>query len=91
MIAGQDVMGEPLSHRRELLSAPVLSRPHEPIWASPVLEASLSDLIRSVNAQGLESLLAKRIDSRYEPRQRSGAWQKMRVNQGLMPRNTTRN
>jgi hypothetical protein len=26
--------------------------------------------------------VAKRVDSRYEPGQRSGAWQKMRVNQG---------
>ncbi len=44
------------------------------------LEASLADLIRSVKAQGLEGLVAKRIDSRYEPGQRSGAWQKMYVN-----------
>jgi ATP-dependent DNA ligase len=46
------------------------------------LEASLSDLIQSVRAQGLEGLVAKRRDSRYEPGQRSGAWQKMRVSLG---------
>ena len=46
------------------------------------MEASLSDLIDSVRAQGLEGLIAKRRDSRYEPGQRSGAWQKMRINQG---------
>src|SRR4029077_16914069 len=40
------------------------------------------DLIRSVKAQGLEGLVAKRRDSRYEPGQRTGAWQKMRVNLG---------
>jgi hypothetical protein len=39
-------------------------------------------LIASVKAQGLEGLVAKRIDSRYEPGLRSGAWQKMRVNRG---------
>ena len=27
-------------------------------------------------------MIAKRRDSRYEPGQRSGAWQKMRVNRG---------
>ena len=54
----------------------------EPIRSSPVLKASLKDLIQSVKAQGLEGLVAKRRDSRYEPGQRSGAWQKMRVNQG---------
>ena len=40
------------------------------------------DLIQSVKAQGLEGLIAKRRNSRYEPCQRSGAWQKMRINQG---------
>jgi bifunctional non-homologous end joining protein LigD len=44
------------------------------------LDASVPELIRSVKAQGLEGLVAKRCDSRYEPSQRSGAWQKMRVN-----------
>ena len=38
--------------------------------------------VASVKAQGLEGLVAKRRDSRYEPGLRSGAWQKMRVNQG---------
>jgi len=33
-----------------------------------------------VKAQALEGLVAKQCDSRYEPGQRSGAWQKMRVN-----------
>jgi ATP-dependent DNA ligase len=32
-------------------------------------------------AHGLEGLVAKRRDSRYESGERSGAWQKMRVNQ----------
>jgi bifunctional non-homologous end joining protein LigD len=35
-----------------------------------------------VRAQRLEGLVAKRLDSRYEPGARSGAWQKMRVNRG---------
>ena len=39
-------------------------------------------MIQSVKAQGLEGLVAKRRDSKYEPGLRSGAWQKMRVNQG---------
>jgi hypothetical protein len=32
--------------------------------------------------QGLEGLVGKNRNSRYEPGQRSSAWQKMRVNQG---------
>jgi ATP-dependent DNA ligase len=54
----------------------------EPIRYSPVLDASLGDLIQSVKSQRLEGLVAKRHDSKYEPGERSGAWQKMRINQG---------
>ena len=82
ILKGRDVMGEPLVKRRELLEEHVLPRLAEPIRYSPVLEAKLEDLIRSVKAQGLEGLVAKRRNSKYEPGQRSGAWQKMRVNQG---------
>jgi ATP-dependent DNA ligase len=82
ILAGRDIIGESLKRRRELLQSRVLSRLDAPIRESPVLKASSPDLIRSVKAQGLEGIVAKRIDSRYEPGQRSGAWQKMRVNQG---------
>ena len=54
----------------------------EPVQYLQELDASLRDLVASVKAQGLEGLVAKRRDSRYEPGLRSGAWQKMRVNQG---------
>ena len=82
ILRGRDVMGEPLVKRRELLEEHVLPKLAEPIRYSPVLEAKLEDLIRSVKAQGIEGLVAKRRNSKYEPGQRSGAWQKMRVNQG---------
>jgi DNA ligase D-like protein (predicted ligase) len=82
ILAGEDITSEPLARRRELLQAQVLSKLDEPIRESPILDASLPDLIRSVKAQGLEGIVAKRLDSRYEPGLRSGMWQKMRVNQG---------
>jgi len=46
------------------------------------LNASLADVIESVRAAGLEGVVAKRLDSSYEPGSRSGAWRKMRINQG---------
>ena len=46
------------------------------------LDVPLSVLVQSAKAQGFEGLVAKRIDSPYEPGLRSGAWQKMRVNRG---------
>jgi bifunctional non-homologous end joining protein LigD len=80
-IAGRDVMNEPLSMRLDPLAAKIMPGLRDPIRESPTLEASLPDLIQAVKAQGLEGLVAKRRDSRYEPGQRSGAWAKMRVNQ----------
>jgi bifunctional non-homologous end joining protein LigD len=81
VVNGQDVTTEPLTERRALLSQ-VLESLGEPVRESPELNASLPDLIRSVKAHGLEGLVAKRRDSRYEPGERTGAWQKMRVNRG---------
>src|SRR5215831_19009773 len=82
ILRGKDVMGEPLIKRRELLEKHVLPKMEEPIRYSPLLDGSLEDLIQSVKVQGLEGLVAKRRDSRYEPGMRSGAWRKMRVNRG---------
>jgi bifunctional non-homologous end joining protein LigD len=75
-------MGEALESRRALLEQKVLPRLGEPVRYSPELKASLADLIQSARAQRLEGLVAKRRDSVYEPGIRSGAWQKMRLNQG---------
>jgi bifunctional non-homologous end joining protein LigD len=81
-LSGRNVMEEPLMKRRELLESHVLPRLNEPIRYSSELKASLRDLIQSVKAQGLEGLIAKRRDGKYEPGARSGSWQKMRVSQG---------
>jgi len=80
ILRGRDVMAEPLLKRRALIEKHVLPTLADPIRYSPILEASLVNLIRSVKEQGLEGLVAKRRDSKYEPGQRSGAWVKMRVN-----------
>jgi ATP-dependent DNA ligase len=80
VIGGREVMHEPLSVRRELLQREVMPKLRDPVRESAILDASLHDLITAVKAQGLEGLVAKRRDSRYESGQRSGAWRKMRVN-----------
>jgi hypothetical protein len=82
VLRGRDVMREPLMKRRELIEEHVLPKLSEPIRYSPVLNATLSDLFHSVKEQGLEGLVSKRRDSKYEPGLRSGAWMKMRVNRG---------
>jgi bifunctional non-homologous end joining protein LigD len=82
ILSGRDVMAEPLSVRRSLLEKRILPKLADPIRYSVELNASLSDLIASVKAQGLEGLVAKRRNGTYEPGMRTGTWQKMRVNQG---------
>src|SRR5579872_486983 len=81
VLAGKDVCGETLAMRRALLSD-LMGALKYPIRECPKLDASLSDIVASVKAQGLEGVVGKRIDSKYEPGQRSGDWQKMRINQG---------
>jgi DNA ligase D-like protein (predicted ligase) len=81
VLTGKNVTREPLDARRALLEKHILPKLTEPIRYSQELKASLSDLIEAVKAQGLEGLVAKRRTSHYEPGKRSGAWQKMRVNQ----------
>ena len=48
VVAGKDVMGEPLTVRRELLRSPLLRKLDEPIREFPQLDATLPPLIHSV-------------------------------------------
>ena len=82
ILGGRDAMREPLQKRRKLLEKKVLPKLAEPVRYASSLNTSLPVLIESVKAQGLEGLVAKRRNSVYEPRLRSGAWMKMRVNRG---------
>jgi len=80
ILAGKDVRLETLSKRRELLERQVLPKLKEPIRYLPELKAPLVDLIRAIETQRFEGLVAKRRDSQYEPGMRSGVWRKMRIN-----------
>jgi DNA ligase D-like protein (predicted ligase) len=82
VLAGREVMREPLEKRRELLEAKVLPKLSEPVRYASSLDAALPVLVQSVKEQGLEGLVAKRRNSVYEPGLRTGAWMKMRVNRG---------
>jgi ATP-dependent DNA ligase len=82
VLAGRNVMREPLQKRRELLEKKVLPKLREPVRSSAPLDADLPVLIHSVKVHGFEGLVAKRCNSVYEPGLRSGAWMKMRVNRG---------
>ena len=82
ILKGEDVMGQPLMKRRQLIEKHVLPKLEEPVRYSPILQGRLNNLVHSVKAQRLEGLIAKRCDSKYEAGLRSGAWVKMRVDAG---------
>jgi bifunctional non-homologous end joining protein LigD len=77
----RDVRQLPLQQRRGLLEE-AFQNADEPLRLSAALEAAPQDLIAAVKAQGLEGIVAKRVDSRYESGERSEAWVKFRVNKG---------
>jgi DNA ligase D-like protein (predicted ligase) len=79
VLNGTDLRREPLTARRKILESKILPKLTEPVRYATALDAPLPVLIESVKAQTLEGLVAKRRDSVYESGQRSGAWQKMRV------------
>jgi DNA ligase D-like protein (predicted ligase) len=82
VLAGRNLMNETLDTRRALLKTRVVSKVREPLRFSDELQGSVADLLQSVRSYGFEGLVAKRRNSVYEPGKRSGAWRKMRVNQG---------
>lgn len=74
-IDGLDVTGRPYLERRELLSQVV-----EPGagWLVPAHHVGgAQDLFNAARAQGLEGIVAKRVDSIYVPGSRSPGWRTM--------------
>jgi bifunctional non-homologous end joining protein LigD len=58
----------------------MLPEPEDPLRLSPLLRASAGEVLESVCKLGLEGVVGKRIDSTYEPGERSGAWIKLHTN-----------
>jgi DNA ligase D-like protein (predicted ligase) len=77
----RDLTRVPLVERRGLLKALVVVR-DERIRIADYVEAAPKDLLAAVREQGLEGIVGKQKDSRYQPGKRSGAWIKYRVNRG---------
>ena len=73
---GRSTLDVPYAERRELLEELDLEGPH---WQTPAYHAGDGQaLLEASRAQGLEGIVAKRLDSRYEPGRRSGAWIKIK-------------
>src|SRR5215469_9174073 len=76
----RDLTKLPLVERRKLLKS--LKLGSERIRVSEQFESSASNMLAAVRQQGLEGVIAKRKDSRYEAGKRTGSWVKCRVNRG---------
>ena len=74
---GTDLRGEPLTERRARLAA-ILPARSDVLHLSTELAGMPERLRAEVCERGLEGLIAKRRDSRYEAGRRSGAWVKVR-------------
>ena len=52
----------------------------DPLRLSPLLQAPPEQVLEAVRKLGLEGVIGKRMNSVYEPGERSGAWIKLRTN-----------
>ncbi len=74
---GHSLMALPYTERRARLAELGLAGPN---WQTPEhLTGRGQELLDAVIQQGLEGLLAKRLDSTYEPGRRSSAWTKIKL------------
>ena len=73
---GHSLMGRPYAQRRKQLEELGLAGP---AWRVPAAHPGHGEkLLTATGAQGLEGIVAKRLDSRYEPGRRTGAWIKIK-------------
>ncbi len=74
---GKPLLDQPYSHRRQLLDGLGL---HGASWQTPpsFVTESGADLQAVSRQHGLEGIMAKRAESRYEPGRRSHAWRKIK-------------
>jgi len=72
---GHPLMERPWRERRAALEELALEGP---AWRTPAAHDDGAALLEATRRQGLEGVVAKRRDSRYEPGRRSRAWLKVR-------------
>ena len=75
-LGGRSTIALPYAERRRLLDELCLAGDH---WRTPAHHAGEGKaMLEASRKQGLEGVVAKRLDSAYEPGRRSGAWIKVK-------------
>jgi bifunctional non-homologous end joining protein LigD len=73
---GHSLMDQSYVDRRKALAELKLAGPS---WQTPPFEKGGGPAMKDASAKaGLEGVMAKKLDSRYEPGRRTGAWQKIK-------------
>jgi bifunctional non-homologous end joining protein LigD len=80
VLKGKSLLKLPLDERRKILADVLPISDH--VALSVVDHRPLVNMMKFVQKNGLEGVIAKRIDSPYEPGKRTGLWTKHRINQG---------
>src|SRR5262249_18062753 len=75
---GKSLLNLPLGRRKELLEK-LCEQVGDPIRFSGALGTEAKPLLTEVERRGLEGLIGKLCDSKYEPGRRSGAWIKLKA------------
>jgi bifunctional non-homologous end joining protein LigD len=79
---GKPVLDLPLRRRRELLDQSGVRAIGGPIRVSEALDGTAKEVVAAAREQGLEGVVAKRLNSTYHPGAKDGAWVKLKLNQG---------
>ncbi|HJQ09870.1 MAG TPA: DNA ligase D [Gemmatimonadaceae bacterium] len=80
LMDGDEVLlQEPWSERRERLEKRVGGRTTEQLRITESVRGNGKKMLDSARKQGWEGLIAKRVDSRYEPGNRSRDWLKLKI------------
>ncbi len=74
---GKDLAGVPLLQRKAMLKALVADLPDR-VRFSASIQAESDRVLKEMKARGLEGVIAKRKNSKYEIGRRSGAWVKFK-------------
>ena len=75
---GKDLQGLPIEERKAKLEA-LLKKPPGVIRYSVSFTKDIEELLSRVRGLGLEGLIGKRTNSRYEAGKRTGAWVKIKL------------
>jgi bifunctional non-homologous end joining protein LigD len=80
LVDGDDVLiGEPWSKRRARLVKRVGARTSKYLRVTKSVEGDGGKMLEKARRQGWEGIMAKRMDSRYEPGKRTRSWLKLKI------------